>query len=86
MQKDVFLSSLSKNPYCQLRNPGEVYPLVTSTMKKMIPNEARAVSAVTSLQKLNGKRLFAVPEHEFIVPPVCIQFIHSTKASLEFGR
>jgi len=31
------------------------YPFVISTMKKMVPKVARAVSAVTFLQKFNGK-------------------------------
>jgi len=45
------------------------YPFVISTMKKIVPNEARAVSAVMFLQKLNGRSSDAINEHSSAVLP-----------------
>ena len=45
------------------------YPFVISTMKKIVPKDARAVSAVTFLQKLNGKSSNAINEHSSVVFP-----------------
>jgi hypothetical protein len=38
-------------------------------MKKIVPNEARAVSAVMFLQKLNGRSSDAINEHSSAVLP-----------------
>ena len=70
-QRGVVLSMPSKSPYYFSPEllKGELYPFVISTMKKIVPKEARAVSTVTLRQKLNGRSSSAIKEHSSAVFP-----------------
>jgi len=64
-----------------------IYPFVISTMKKMVPKEARAVSVTIVLQKFRGNTAFAMTEQlSRVLFSIWIQFIHCTNASLELGK
>ena len=65
----------------------EAYPFVISTRKKIAPKEARAVSAVTFLQKLNGKSWSAISEQDSgVLPSLVAQVIHLINADSGSGR
>jgi hypothetical protein len=52
----------------------------------MAPKDARAVSAITFLQKLNGNKSLAMIEQiSGVFPSVCIHVIHLMNASVELG-
>lgn len=59
-------------------------PLVSSIMKNSIPNDARAVSAVTFLQKLIGSSPFVSKEHASGLVSFCTHVIHSTNVVSAF--
>jgi hypothetical protein len=80
-------NALQKSLTSDTASCGAWYPFVISTMKKMVPNVARAVSAVIFLQNVRGKSCNANGQqviNEF--PGFSAQRIYSINASVELGR